>query len=315
VDTLQRAKEVFTIESKAIQNLTHNLDENFEKAIESILCSKGKLIVSGMGKSGIIGSKIAATLASTGTPSFFLHPGEAYHGDLGMIEKDDIVLLVSNSGETDEVLKLIPFLKQQENITLSMSANPNSTLGKNTHFHLNIAVEEEACPLQLAPTSSTTATLAMGDALAVVLMEKRAFEESDFAQFHPGGSLGRRLLTKVEDVMKSEALPLVRKETSITEVVQTISSGRLGLVVLVDDNNRIEGVITDGDIRRAMENHQDSFFQLVASDLMTTNPKRIDSQVKLADAQRMMTDEKVNSLLVVHNDKLVGVVQIYDIGV
>lgn len=314
MDTLQRAKEVFAIESNAIINLQNNLDDNFVQAIQAILDSRGKLIVSGMGKSGIIGSKIAATLASTGTPSFFLHPGEAYHGDLGMIEQDDIVLLISNSGETDEVLKLIPFLKEQGNKTISISSNPNSTLGQNTHFHLNIAVEEEACPLQLAPTASTTATLAMGDALAIVLMEKRKFQESDFAQFHPGGSLGRRLLTKVEDVMKRDNLPLVEVNTPITQIVQTISSSRLGLAVVMNDNT-IQGVITDGDIRRAMENSQDSFFELLAMDLMSKNPKRIDAKVKLAEAQKRMTEEKVNSLLVVESSLLVGVIQIYDIGI
>jgi arabinose-5-phosphate isomerase len=312
--SINRAKEVFEIESQAIRNLALNLDNNFEQAVESILSLKGKLIVSGMGKSGIIGSKIAATLASTGTPSFFLHPAEAYHGDLGMIEKDDMVLLISNSGETDEVLKLIPFLKEQGNITLSMSANPNSTLAKNTHYYLNISVEEEACPLQLAPTSSTTATLAMGDALAVVVMEKRGFKDTDFALFHPGGSLGRRLLTKVENVMKSDNLPLVNEESAITEVIEKISSARLGLVVVMHQD-AIQGIITDGDIRRAMETSQEQFFQLCAIDLMTKNPKCIASKEKLAVAQQRMTDEKVNSLLVVENDVLVGIVQIYDIGV
>lgn len=312
--SLNRAKEVFQIESQAIRNLALNLDHNFEEVVESILGLQGKLIVSGMGKSGIIGRKIAATLASTGTPSFFLHPAEAYHGDLGMIGKEDMVLLISNSGETDEVLKLIPFLKEQGNKTLSMSANPNATLAQNTHYYLNISVEEEACPLQLAPTSSTTATLAMGDALAVVVMEKRAFKEKDFALFHPGGSLGRRLLTKVENVMKSDNLPLVTQESPIIEVIQKISSARLGLVVVMD-KEVIQGVITDGDIRRAMESSQDEFFQLTASDLMTAKPKCIESKEKLAMAQQRMTEEKVNSLLVVENKLLVGIVQIYDIGV
>jgi len=312
--SINRAKEVFEIEAKAIHHLSHNLDDDFELAVASILALKGKLIVSGMGKSGIIGTKIAATLASTGTPSFFLHPAEAYHGDLGMIEANDMVLLISNSGETDEVLKLLPFLKEQQIQTLSMSANPNSTLAKNTHYHLNIAVEEEACPLQLAPTSSTTATLVMGDALAIVLMERRGFEKNDFAQFHPGGSLGRRLLMKVEDVMKSENLPLVTKESPMTEVIQKISSGRLGLVVVMHEGS-IEGIITDGDIRRAMDTSQHSFFDLLALDLMTRHPKCIGSQEQVALAQKVMTEEKVNSLLVLENDVFVGIVQIYDIEV
>jgi len=278
------------------------------------LNSKGKLIISGMGKSGIIGKKIAATMASTGTPSFFLHPGEAYHGDLGMIEKEDIVLLISNSGETDEVLKLIPFLKNQKNIIVAMSGKVDSTLAKNATYHLNVSVEKEACPLQLAPTSSTTATLVMGDALAIVLMELRGFKETDFAQFHPGGSLGRRLLTRVEDVMKKEELPLVEMDTPMKALVQKISSARLGLVVVMNGDS-IEGIVTDGDIRRAMESSQDNFFELRASDIMTKNPITIKRQAKLREAQKVMTELKVNSLLVVEENQLMGIVQIYDIGV
>ena len=230
------AQEVFEIEAKEIANLSHRLTDDFEKSINAILESSGKLIVSGMGKSGIIGKKIAATFASTGTPSFFLHPGEAYHGDLGMIEENDVVLLISNSGETDEVLKLIPFLKHQKNCTISMSGNDNSTLAKNTNYHLNIAVEKEACPLFLAPTSSTTATLVMGDALAVTLMKLRDFKEENFAKFHPGGSLGRRLLTTVGDVMKKHELPITNSNATIKEVIQRITEGKLGLVVVSDEN-------------------------------------------------------------------------------
>ncbi|CAA6804636.1 MAG: Arabinose 5-phosphate isomerase (EC [uncultured Sulfurovum sp.] len=313
MDILTRAKEVFDIEAKAIANLSMRLDDDFKEAVNAILACHGKLIVSGMGKSGIIAKKIAATMASTGTPSFFLHPGEAYHGDLGMIEEDDMVLLISNSGETDEVLKLIPFLKSRGNILIGMSGQVESTLAKNANYHLNIAVEEEACPLQLAPTASTTATLVMGDALAITLMEKRDFKDSDFAQFHPGGSLGRRLLTTVSDVMKQENLPLVDLKSTIGQVVQEISSGRLGLVVVMYEDT-IEGIVTDGDVRRAMENSKEKFFRLEAGDLMTKNPRTIQSDVKLAVAQKLMTDIKVNSLLVVEQEKLVGIVQIYDIG-
>ena len=310
----QIAQEVFEIESKAILNLSQNLDSNFKNSVEAILKTKGKLIVSGMGKSGIIGRKIAATMASTGTPSFFLHPGEAYHGDLGMVEKEDIVLLISNSGETDEVLKLIPFLKSQGNKIIAMSGNIYSTLAKNATYHLNIQVEKEACPLQLAPTSSTTATLVMGDALAIALMKQRDFQDTDFAQFHPGGSLGRRLLTKVEDVMQKENLPIVSIETSIQKIISVISEARLGLVVVVVDKDRIEGVITDGDIRRAMEVSQETFFSLTASILMSKNPKIIEGKAKLTLAQTLMTKSKVNSLLVVEKKKLIGVIQIYDLG-
>jgi len=308
------AQEVFEIEAKEIANLSHRLTDDFEKSINAILESSGKLIVSGMGKSGIIGKKIAATLASTGTPSFFLHPGEAYHGDLGMIEENDIVLLISNSGETDEVLKLIPFLKHQKNCTISMSGNNDSTLAKNTNYHLNIAVEKEACPLFLAPTSSTTATLVMGDALAVTLMKLRDFKEENFAKFHPGGSLGRRLLTTVGDVMKKHELPITNSNATIKEVIQRITEGKLGLVVVTDENG-INGVITDGDIRRAMESREKEFFGLLAKNLMSLHPKVIDESEKLITASTIMSENKINSLLVVNamND-FVGVVQMYDLG-
>jgi arabinose-5-phosphate isomerase len=315
MDIKKLAQEVFEIESKEIANLSKRLTDDFEKAINAILQSSGKLIVSGMGKSGIIGKKIAATLASTGTPSFFLHPGEAYHGDLGMIEENDIVLLISNSGETDEVLKLIPFLKHQKNSTISMSGNDDSTLAKNTNYHLNIAVDKEACPLFLAPTSSTTATLVMGDALAVTLMKLRDFKEENFAKFHPGGSLGRRLLTTVGDVMKKKNLPIISPQATIKEVIQRISEGMLGLVVIID-NNKIIGVITDGDIRRTMESREKDFFNLKAEDLMSNHPKLIYESDKLISASNIMSQHKINSLLVVNeSNDLVGVVQVYDLGV
>ena len=315
MDIKKLAQEVFEIESKEIANLSKRLTDDFEKAINAILQSSGKLIVSGMGKSGIIGKKIAATLASTGTPSFFLHPGEAYHGDLGMIEENDIVLLISNSGETDEVLKLIPFLKHQKNCTISMSCSDDSTLAKNTNYHLNIAVDKEACPLFLAPTSSTTATLVMGDALAVTLMKLRDFKEENFAKFHPGGSLGRRLLTTVGDVMKKKNLPIISSQATIKEVIQKISEGKLGLVVIID-NNKIMGIITDGDIRRTMESREKDFFNLKAEDLMSNHPKLIYESDKLISASNIMSQHKINSLLVVNeSNDLVGVVQVYDLGV
>lgn len=309
------AKEVFEIESKEIANLSNLLTDDFGKAVNAVINSKGKFIICGMGKSGLIGKKIAATLASTGTPSFFLHPGEAYHGDLGMIEKQDVVLLISNSGETDEVLKVIPFLKSQGNITISMSGNPSSTLAKNTTYNLNIAVEKEACPLQLAPTSSTTATLVMGDALAVALMKLRDFKDKDFAQFHPGGSLGRRLLTTVESVMKKENLPLCSENDSIKNIIHTITDGKCGLVVVLE-NNCIKGIITDGDIRRAMEHNEEKFFSLKASDLMSNTPKTISKDEKLTTASELMNNSKVNSLLVLDNsNSLIGIVQMYDLGI
>jgi len=308
-------EEVFKIEAEEIKNLGNRLSDDFEKSIELVLKSNGKLIISGMGKSGIVGKKIAATLASTGTPSFFMHPGEAYHGDLGMIEENDVVLLISNSGETDEVLKLIPFLKSQGNQTISMSGNNNSTLAKNTDFHLNISVEKEACPLQLAPTSSTTATMVMGDALAVALMKVRGFKDVNFAKFHPGGSLGKRLLQTAGSVMRKENLPIVNLDSSMTEIVHEITGGKCGLVIVMRDT-LIQGVISDGDIRRTMETNQSDFFDLTSSDIMTTNPRIISVDEKLIKAGEIMNSNKINSLLVVDAEKnLVGVVQLFDLGI
>jgi len=314
MDLNKIAKEVFSIESKAIESLKENLTSDFEEAVNAIAKCKGKLIISGMGKSGIIGKKISSTLASTGTPSFFLHPAEAYHGDLGMVGEEDIVLLISNSGETDEVLKLIHFFKSQQNIICAMSGKPNSTLAKNATYHLNISVEKEACPLQLAPTSSTTATLVMGDALAIALMNLRGFKEQDYAQFHPGGSLGRQLLTKVKDVMKRDNLPTVLPTDGIKTIIQRVSKESMGLVVVVEEDENIIGIITDGDIRRAMEDSEEHFFALRAKELMSSNPKSIDGDTKLTLVQKMMTEYKVNSLLVCKEKKLIGIIQIYDLG-
>ncbi len=314
MNILTIAKNVILTEAQQIHNLSNLLTADFESAVNAIYKSTGKVIISGMGKSGIIGKKISATLASTGTPSFFLHPAEAYHGDLGMIEKQDIVLLISNSGETDEILKLIPFLKEQGNIILAMTGNINSTLSHNTDYHLSIAVEKEACPLQLAPTCSTTATLVMGDALAVVLMQLRGFKDKHFAKFHPGGSLGRRLLMSVKDVMQTHNLPECTEKSSIHEIVHSITKGKCGLVVVLL-SGKIKGVITDGDIRRAMETQKSDFFNLTAHDLMSINPKTVNQSFKLTEAGDMMEKNKINSLLVVNdNDNWVGIVQLYDLG-
>ena len=313
--TISIAKEVFQIESNTIKQLSKQLTQDFDNSISAIQSSRGKLIVSGMGKSGIIGKKIAATFASTGTPSFFLHPGEAYHGDLGMIEADDVLLLISYSGETDEVLRLIPFLKEQNNTIISMSGDPTSTLATNSDFHLNIAVEKEACPLYLAPTSSTTATLVMGDALAVALMRAQNFDNEHFARFHPGGTLGRRLLTRVKDIMRTKNLPICQSNTSIKEIITQITAGKLGLVVVMN-GEEIQGVITDGDIRRAMEDYEDRFFQINASELLGKDPKTIDQSSKLTEASNMMTENKINSLLVTDSkENLVGIIQMYDLGI
>lgn len=311
--SLDVALDVIQTEADEIANLSQYLTPDFEICIDEIANSSGKFIICGMGKSGLIGRKIAASLASTGTPSFFMHPGEAYHGDLGMIEKEDIVLLISNSGETDEVLKIIPFLQSQGNTIVSMTGNPKSNLALHSKYHINIHVEKEACPLQLAPTSSTTACLVMGDVLVVCLMKKRNFQAENFAKFHPGGSLGRRLLTRVENIMKKEALPICQKDTSIKEVIRMVTEGKLGLVV-VEDNNSICGVITDGDIRRAMDEQENEFFKLQASNLMSTSPLSISPNAKLIEAEKLMETSKVNSLLVVKANQLVGIVQIYDLS-
>jgi len=309
------AKEVFEIESKEIAKLSSLLTDDFSDAINAVINASGKFIISGMGKSGIIGKKIAATLASTGTPSFFLHPGEAYHGDLGMIEKDDIVLLISNSGETDEVLKLIPFLKSQENVVIAMSGKPNSTLALNSDYHLNISIDKEACPLQLAPMSSTTATLVMGDAIAASLMKLRDFKDENFALFHPGGSLGRRLLTKIKDVMKKDNLPTCNENTIAKDIIHTITDGKCGLVV-VTNFNKIEGIITDGDIRRVMESQEENFFKLSAKDIMTRSAKLIHEDARLVEASDIMSENKINSLVVINNNsELSGIVQMYDLGI
>ncbi len=309
---LNLAKNVFQIEAFEISNIAKKLSNDFEETIRAILKSSGKVVVTGIGKSGIIGKKISATLSSTGTPSFFLHPAEAYHGDLGMVERDDIVLLISNSGETDEVLRILPFFKSQGNITIAITGNPQSTLAKNSNYYLDIGVSQEACPLQLAPTSSTTATLVMGDALAVVLMQLRNFQPKDFAQFHPGGNLGKRLVTKVGDVMRRENLPTCNPDTDMKSVIHKVTAGKLGLVIVMEQNT-IVGIITDGDLRRAMERSEDQFFKLRAKDIMTTNPKVIDEDSKLVEANRIMEENKINSLLVVNRNRLVGVIQLYDI--
>ncbi|QCU89530.1 KpsF/GutQ family sugar-phosphate isomerase [Thiomicrorhabdus sediminis] len=304
------AKQVFDIEADAILHLKNLLDDNFSGSVESILNTDGRLVICGMGKSGLIGKKIMATLASTGTPCFFMHPGEAFHGDLGMVSPKDVFLALSNSGETEEVIRLLPFLKDNGNIVISMTGRPESTLAMNSHYHLNIAVPQEACPHQLAPTSSTTATLVMGDALAVALMQARDFQPHQFARFHPGGSLGRKLLTRVKHEMKKDNLPFISTTASIKEVIHSMTEGRLGLCIV--DNGA--GIITDGDLRRHMETDAANFMQLTAKDLMKASPKMINSEAKLTEAEELMNDFKITSLLVEDNSQVVGVIQIYDLN-
>lgn len=309
-NSLQIAKRVFEIEAQAITNLSNLLDQDFNQSVEAILKTKGRLVICGMGKSGLIGKKIMATLASTGTPCFFMHPGEAFHGDLGMVSPNDVFLALSNSGETEEVIKLLPFLKDNGNVIVSMTGKPLSTLASNSNFHLNIAVPQEACPHQLAPTSSTTATLVMGDALAVALMEARNFQPQDFARFHPGGSLGRKLLTRVKDEMNSKNLPIVAQTAPMKEVIHSMTDGRLGLCIV--DNGL--GIITDGDLRRHMEQDAASLMEKTAQDIMSKTPKTISENAMLSEAEEYMNQNKITSLLVENQSKIVGVIQIYDLN-
>ena len=310
-DVISVAKKCFQDEAQAILNMIPRLDENFTRAIEIIIGSKGRLIVTGVGKSGHIGAKIASTMASTGTPAFFVNPLDAFHGDLGMICEDDVVLAISNSGQTDELLRFIPMLTDRKIPIISMSGNPQSLLAKYSACHLDISVEKEACPLNLAPTSSTTATLAMGDAIACALMTVRKFEAKDFAKFHPGGSLGRRLLAKVKDYMITENLPIVIRESKISDTLLQISRTKMGIAVVVEEG-KILGVVTDGDIRRTMQRDQDRFFELTVKDLMNNNPKTIKEDAKLSQAEELMRQYNINSLIVVNDKKqFVGVIDAF----
>lgn len=310
-DVISVAKKCFQDEAEAILNLIPKLDDNFTKAIDLIINSTGKLIVTGVGKSGHIGAKIASTLASTGTPSFFVNPLDAFHGDLGMFTAGDVVLAISNSGQTDELLRFIPLLTDRNIPIISMSGNPASLLAKYSTCHLNVAVSKEACPLNLAPTSSTTATLAMGDAIACALMTVRKFKASDFAQFHPGGSLGRRLLSRVKDYMRTSDLPIVTRESKISDVLMQISLAKMGIAVVVEDE-QILGAVTDGDIRRAMQRNQEQFFTLTVEDIMSRTPKTILETAKLSQAETIMRKHNIHSLVVVNSDgKLVGVIDTF----
>lgn len=298
-------------EAQAVLDLIPKMDENFDRAVELIMQCQGKVIVTGVGKSGHIGAKIAATLASTGTPSFFINPLDVYHGDLGVMSKGDVVLAISNSGQTDELLRFIPMVLHMEIPIIGMSGNPQSLLAKYSTCHLNVSVEKEACPLNLAPTSSTTATLAMGDALAVALMEERNFQPQDFAQFHPGGELGKRLLTTAQDVMITEHLPILTADMHLGDAIILVSKGKLGLGVAMKDE-KIEGLITDGDIRRAMEKWQAEFFNRTVADIMTRTPKTVRPETKISEIQKIMNKHKIHNVLVAdEKNHLMGIVDRY----
>jgi len=313
---LAEAKRVVRVEAEALLNLEASLDGEFTRAVEMILGASGRVVVTGMGKSGLIGAKIASTMASTGTPAFFLHPAEGIHGDLGMIMRGDVVIAVSNSGETDEVVRILPIVKRLGASLIAMAGNPGSTLAKSGDVFLDISVKEEACPLGLAPTASTTVTLAMGDALAVALLVSRGFKAEDFAMFHPGGTLGRRLLLKVEDIMHAGAsLPLVASETLMREALFTITSKGLGITGVTAADGTLVGVITDGDLRRALERGLD-IINLPASALMQGKPKRICRDELAARALQQMEKYSITSLFVFGDgtsETPIGIVHLHDL--
>ncbi|WP_017093676.1 KpsF/GutQ family sugar-phosphate isomerase [Vibrio splendidus] len=302
------AREVIQTEIEGLDYMAKRLGSEFEAAINAIINTKGRTIICGMGKSGIIGKKIAASFASTGTPSFFMHPGEAFHGDLGMVKPEDVFIAISNSGETDEVLKLLPFLRDNDNFVIAITGKENSALASNSHCHLDIAVPKEACPLQLAPTSSTTATLVMGDALTVALMDVRGFKPENFARFHPGGSLGRKLLSKVKDEAIFNDLPLISTDAPFSEIIQELSSKGLGLV-FVSDESKNYSIITDGDLRRALERYGRDVFELKASDIAVENPKAISIESSITHAYEVMEKHQVTSLAVLEDGNLVGLIK------
>jgi arabinose-5-phosphate isomerase len=308
------ARKVIGIESRGIEELASRINGDFSKACQLILACPGRVVVSGMGKSGHIARKTAATLASTGTPSFFVHPGEASHGDIGMITPDDVVLLLSNSGETEEVLTILPFLKRQGNALIAMTGNPKSTLARDADAHLDASVSNEACPLGLAPTASTTAALVLGDALAIALLEARGFTADDFARSHPAGALGRRLL-KISDVMHiGDAIPSVRPDATLAEALMEMSRKGLGMTAIVDDAGLLQGVFTDGDLRRSLDDHAVDMRATSVSHAMSRNPKVIGPDKLAAEAAQLMEEFKIHALLVVDAGRhVVGALNIHDL--
>ncbi|WGE71547.1 KpsF/GutQ family sugar-phosphate isomerase [Actinobacillus equuli subsp. haemolyticus] len=303
---LSSARETLSLYTKAIDCLHKRLSVEFDQAIEMILSCEGRLVVAGIGKSGLVGQKMVATFASTGTPSFFLHPTEAFHGDLGMLKPIDVVILISNSGETDDVNKLIPSLKGFGNKIIAMTGNPNSTLAQHADIILNIGVEKEACPNNLAPTTSTLVTMALGDALAIALIKAKNFQAMDFARFHPGGSLGRKLLCSVKDVM-IKSLPIVSPTAIFSECLNIMNQGRIGVALVIEKKNLL-GIITDGDIRRLLANKGANSLTMTAEEIMTRNPKTIREDTFLAKAEEEMKSLHIHSLVVVNsNDDVVGI--------
>jgi arabinose-5-phosphate isomerase len=314
-DMLNRAREILRIEADAVQEMAVRIDESFKRAVDLMYECRGKVVVTGMGKSGIIGKKIAATLASTGTPALFLNPAEGSHGDVGVVSRGDVVLAVSNSGGTEEIIRILPTLKRLDLKIISLTGNLNSPLAKSSDVVLDVSVREEACPMGLAPTASTTAALAMGDALAISLLEKRGFTEEDFALFHPGGNLGRRLLLTVGDLMHvGDEVPIVQTSTPMKEAIIEISCKRLGITAVVDENKILQGVITDGDLRRGLEKWGESFFSKSASEVMTPKPKTISKEMLAAKAVAEMEKFSITVLMVVDGERnLEGVIHLHDL--
>ncbi|MCD9466293.1 KpsF/GutQ family sugar-phosphate isomerase [Photobacterium iliopiscarium] len=312
-DFCSHGKKVLDTELHALEKIRDYIDNSFTLACELILHCQGKVIVMGMGKSGHIGRKIAATLASTGTPAFFVHPGEASHGDLGMIKKSDVVIAISNSGEAVEILALLPVIKRLGIAMISMTGKPESSMAKMAQVNLQITVDKEACPLNLAPTSSTTATLVMGDAVAISVMEARGFTADDFALSHPGGALGRKLLLRIADVMHSgELLPMIEEHASIKDALLEISHKGLGMTAIVDHNQQLRGIFTDGDLRRLLDNHID-IHNTSIGEVMSNNPQTISPQLLAAEGLKLMEDNKINGLLVTENNQLVGALNMHDL--
>lgn len=316
MNIIDEARRVIRVEAEALSAMAERIDASFERAVDLILRSPGRVIVSGMGKSGLVGQKIASTMASTGTPAFFLHPAEGIHGDLGMIMKGDIVVAISNSGETEEILKILPSIKRLGANMVAMSGNPSSNLVRSCDVFLDVSVAEEACPLGLAPTASTTATLAMGDALAVALLVSRGFKAEDFAIFHPGGSLGKKLITRVEDLMhEGDAVPLVQEDTLMKEALFVITDKGLGVTGVCDPNGALKGVITDGDLRRSLEKGFDILNQR-AAEIMKHGPLRIKRSELAAAALQIMEQRAITSLFVFENDGSpapCGIIHLHDI--
>ena len=314
ISIVKRAREVLEIEACAIKALKPRIGSNFEKALNLILKTKGRVVVSGMGKTGIIGQKLSATLASTGSPSLFLHTAEAIHGDLGKVTADDVVIIISNSGSTDEMKQLLPLLKKIGSKIIALTGNKNSLLAKYSDVVLDVSVKKEACPLGLAPTASTTATLAMTDALAVCLLELKGFKEKDFAFFHPGGLLGKRLILKVEDIMRTaQANPIVGEERKVSEVLLKITQARAGSAIVVDKTGRLKGIFTDGDLRRHLEIDKDLPKRKI-KEVMTKDPKVVTKEMLAAEAMHILQEKKIDELPVVDKNKRpIGLLDVQDL--